>query len=615
MKRPPTRQEKLPGLGRIFLHLWPYVRKHRALAAGSLLMLLVQASLHAVEPWPLKYILDYLFGTKRTGRLPSIPGLHDLGPTTVISLAALAIVVVTGLRAVADYLSALGFAVVGNRVLTEVRSNLYRHLQGLSLSFHTQARSGDLIVRVIADVNVLKNIAINAALPLLAELLIVVFMVGVMFWLNWELALLALTTLPLFALATVRLTHGVKRATRAQRQREGAMASTAAEAIGAIKLVQALSLEGLFADAFVRENLASQKEDIKSLRLAAVLRRAVGFLIAACSALVLWYGARLALRGDLTPGELVVFLSYLRSAFKPVQEFARLTGRLAKATAAGERVLDLLARTPEIRDRPDARPAPPFRGAVRLEGVSFAYEPGRRVLEHLDFAVEPGQQVALVGPSGIGKSTLVSLLLRLYDPEEGRVLIDGRDIREYTLASLRAQISVVLQDTVLFATTVAENIAYGAPGADREAIEAAARLANAHEFILALPQGYATILGERGVTLSGGQRQRIALARAAIRRSPILVLDEPTTGLDEENQRAVLEALSRLARNRTAFFITHDLQRVASADLILYLERGRVFERGTHRELMQTNGRYAAVYKERLAAEQADHRKPRALVH
>jgi ATP-binding cassette subfamily B protein len=558
-------------------------------------------ALRTLEPWPLKFIFDHVFGTKRRGNPPGLPSVAALDPATIITLSALGIVIISGLRALADYGSTIGFTRIANRVLTAVRGELYRHLQRLSLSFHTKARSGDLLLRVMHDVNLLRDVVVTAALPLVADALVLLAMVGVMFWLHWKLALLALVNLPLFWLWTVRLTPRIQRAARSQRQREAAMAATTAETIGAIKLVQALSLEDRFAESFFQRNQESQRADVRSARLTAALGRSVGFLIATSTALVLWYAARLVLRKELTPGELLVFMTYLRNAFRPVRDFAKYTGRLVKASAAGERVLHLLEAIPEVRDLPGAVAVPALQGAVHFEGVSFAYEPGRRVLEQIEFEIEPGQHVALVGPSGIGKSTLASLMLRLYDPTKGGVLIDGRDIREYTLKSLRAQISVVLQESVLFAASIRDNIAYGAPESTPVAIEAAARLANAHAFIQALPQGYDTFVGERGVTLSGGQRQRIAIARAAIRQAPILILDEPTTGLDEENEQAVLEALQRLARGRTTFWIAHDLRLAARADLILYLESGRVLERGTHAELIRAGGRYAVLYRMQLA--------------
>ena len=338
------------------------------------------------------------------------------------------------------------------------------------------------------------------------------------------------------------------------------MAATAAETIGSIKVIQALSLENRFAESFLRRNRESQVEDVKTACLTAALGRSVSFLVAATTALVLWYGTRLVIRRELTPGELLVFMTYLKNAFRPVRDLAKYTGRLVKATAAGERVMHLLEQTPEVRDLPRARPAHPFRGVLQFNAVDFEYEPGRRVLNQIDFTVEPGQHVALVGPSGIGKSTLASLVLRLYDPTHGQVRIDGRDIREFTLDSLRAQIGIVLQDTLLFAATVGDNIAWGSSRPTVAEIEAAARIASAHHFIENLPEGYDTWVGERGVTLSGGQRQRISIARAAVRNARFLILDEPTTGLDDENERIVLQALTRLSQGRTTLWITHDLR-------------------------------------------------------
>ena len=601
MGRPLTLRDSLPGLGRLTRRFWPYLGRERPVIVASLLALYVEIGLRLLEPWPLKVVLDRVVATARGRAFHRLPILDAVDPGTVLALSALAVIVFAGLRALAAYYNTVGFALVGNRVLTTVRSELYSHLQRLSLSFHTGARSGDLIVRVTSDVGLLQDVAVTALLPLFANALTLVGMAAVMLWLNAPLTLLALATGPLFWVFTTRRSRRIRETARRQRQQEGAMAATAAESIGAVKVIHALSLEGTFARAFTGQSRKNLATGVYATRLSAGLERTVDLLIAVGTALVLWFGARLVQRGTMTPGDLIVFLAYLKNAYRPVKDFVKYTGRLAKASAAGERVLDLLDRTPDVRDLPGAVPAPALRGAVRFEGISFAYEPGRPALEQVDCEVQPGQHVALVGPSGSGKSTFVSLIFRLYDPTAGRVLIDGRDIRDYTLASLRAQTSVVLQDSILFAATIRDNIAYGAPGAPPEAIEAAARIANAHAFIEALPHGYDTVVGERGVTLSSGQRQRIAIARAAIRRAPVLIFDEPTTGLDGESERAVIEALDRLAQGWTTFLITHDLRLAARADLILYLEDGRVRERGTHLELLQADGCYASLYRVQTA--------------
>ena len=454
----------------------------------------------------------------------------------------------------------------------------------------------------MSDVSVINDVAVTAILPLAANFLVLFGMVGLMLWLRWELAVLALATAPFFWIRTVKLSRLIREASRKQRQRDGAMAATAVESIGAIKIVQALSLERIFSDAFSSANAKSLRAGVQASRLSASLERSVDLFVAVATALVLWFGARLVLERALTAGDLIVFLSYLKSAFRPARDFAKYTGRLAKATAAGERVVEVLEQQPEVRDLPGARTAPTFSGALRFERVSFAYEPGHPVLNDVSFDVRPGQWVAVAGASGSGKSTLASLVLRLYDPLRGAVTIDGRDIREYTLESLRSQISVVLQDSMLFAASVRDNIRYGAPRATAAEIEAAALLASAHGFIQNLPNGYDTMLGERGVTLSGGQRQRIALARAAVRRSSILILDEPTTGLDDENARAVTDGLKAIARGRTTLLVSHDLDLVSRSDLILFLDGGKVLECGTHEELMRANGQYAFLSTLRGAA-------------
>jgi ATP-binding cassette, subfamily B, bacterial len=580
-------QAVLPGIKLIIRKFWPEISRKKYLIGGSFLALLVETGCRLLEPWPLKFVFDRIL----------VPQSQATGqPTLLLALLTLAILAIAGVGSFAAYLSTWGMTLAAVEVLTEVRGNLYSHLQRLSLSFYHKYQTGDLITRVTADIESMRIVTIKIVLPFITNIIALVGMMVVMLWLNWQLTLVAIAIFPLFTILTTRLIRRIRFLARQHRNSEGVLASTATETIMGIKVVQALSLHELLDGIFREQNHKSLEESAEYLKLSAVLQRTVQVLMAVILAIVLWRGSLLVLHKSLTPGDLLVFISYLRNALEPVRKLATQIGQIAKATASGERVIDILDYEPNVKDLPNSQKAHPFFGVVRFENVTFGYEPDYPILKKINLVVEPGQKIAVVGPSGSGKSTLVSLLLRLYDPTEGRILIDGQDIREYKLDSLRQQISIVLQDSLLFSATIQENIAYGKLGVSRREIEQAAYIANADDFINNFPQNYQTIVGERGANLSGGQRQRIAIARAAIRQAPIVILDEPTTGLDSASETIVITALERLTQEKTTFLITHNLKIVENADLIIYMEAGQILEQGTHAELLKKGDRYATLY-------------------
>lgn len=594
MARPRSLKQSLPGILHLLGFMQPFIRPHRPVIAGAFLALFAGVLMRALEPWPLKMVVDHII---IPGSVPTAADswINAVQPLTLVAGSSIALILILGLRALSTYWQKVGFALVGNKVLTQVRSALYRHIQCLSLSFHNKARSGDLLVRVIGDIGLLKEVAVTAFMPMIGSILVLASMAALMLWLNWKLALLVLLSAPLYWIPTLKLGKRIQSVSREQRKRESAMTSTVSESINAMQVVQTLSLEDTFSGQFGRQNQKSLKEGVKMKRLLARLQGTVQLMTGVSTAIVLFYGTVLVLRGSLSVGELLVFLSYLKVAFKPMQDFAKYSGRIAKASAAGERVIQIFETPADVADEPGAQPAPAFGGAVTFDHVSYSYENEQPVLKNVNFEVKPGQKVAIVGPSGAGKSTLIGLLSRLFDPSTGRVLIDGKDIRHVTLESLRTQISVVLQDTLLFATSIEENIAFGALDSSAKEIRDAARLANIHEYIESLPDGYATQVGERGVTLSVGQRQRIAVARAALRKAPLLVLDEPTSSLDLENRHSVLNALDKISLNRTTFMITHELKEIENADVILHIENGVLTETGSHADLMVSDGAYARL--------------------
>ena len=548
-----------------------------------------------LEPWPLKFIYNSIFPAKNHSLPFGI--LRGLGQQSLVALFTASMIAITGLAASFEYLSLVSMGRAASRILARIRRKLFSHLENLSVSFHGRRKTGDLITHVTYDVDRVREVTVNAVLPFFTNVFTLSAMVAAMFWMNWRLGEVVVVAFPLFFFVVYRLTARIKEKARIQRTQEAAVASTAAETIGSIRTVQALSLQKKFLDVFSEANDRSLDAGNNVLQLSAGLERTVDLLAAATMAVVLWLGVRSVLDNRLTAGDLIVFANYLRTSFKPIRQLAKYLGQMAGALASGDHILQLLGTSVEIHDAPHAVPANALAGHIRFENVSFNYEPQRAALRNISFEINPGNKVVLVGPSGSGKSTIASLLLRLHDPQQGRILIDGRDIRDYTLDSLRSHISIVMQDSPLFALSVHDNIACGALGATPESTFLAARIANAHDFILHMPHQYETFVGERGCTLSGGQRQRIAIARAAVRRAPILILDEPSTGLDHRNEREVSAALNRLSLGCTTLLITHDLRAAQDADLILYLSEGRIIERGTHASLMALRGEYATLFR------------------
>lgn len=487
-------------------------------------------------------------------------------------------------------------AVASAKMVSEIRANLFAHLQNLSLRFHYKSKSGDLITRFTYDVNRLRDVTSMALIPLIANLFTVVGMVAIMFWFNAQLTLIILAVIPVFFFSTIRFSTKIKHVVQEQRKRDGAVAAAAAESIGAIKIVQAMSLNKIFEKSFAKQNNKSLKKGAQAQRLAALLEQNIELLLAVATALILWRGVQLVLDGELTAGTLLVFISYLAQTFRPMRQTAKYLAQISKALASGDRIGDILDTLPNIRDKENAVTLENTVGTITFDNVSFRYNKRGSTLTNININIRAGERVAVVGPSGAGKSTILSLLLRLYDPKQGRILLDNNDLKDIKLDSLRNQMSVVLQDSILFAVSIRDNIAYGRMDAGREDIEACARLANAHDFICALPNGYDTVVGERGTTLSGGQRQRIALARAVIRNSPILVLDEPTTGLDKTNEGEVLQALDQCSKGKTTILVSHNLHAAQNFDSIYYIENGIVAEYGTHHELLNARGPYWHLY-------------------
>jgi subfamily B ATP-binding cassette protein MsbA len=582
---------------------WPGIvgllQPHSKTLALGVFAVLGEGTANLLEPWPLKLAFDS-FGHWWPTHGWLGPWIQSaIGPDKIAMLkfAAAAVIGIALLDAVCFYAEKYLTTSVGQWVMHDLRRLLYAHIQHLSLGYHNQKQTGELVSRLTSDIDAIQSFIVSNLLGFLVDGITLVGMVIIMLRLNWRFTLIALSVAPLLFAVTYSYTRRSKKASREVRKKESEIVSRLQEVLSSIGVVKALGREDYEQRKLEEESAQSVQIALRARSLKARLSPFVGIIVAAGTALVLWFGGKLVLAGSLSTGSLILFIWYLAKMYKPMQDFAKMTDSYSKAAVGYERIREIFDIEPQVQDLPAASLAPRFEGAIEFDHVWFGYTSGHPVLKDINFKIAPGQMTALVGPTGAGKTTIASMIGRFYDPNSGSVKIDGQDVRDFLQKSLREQMSFVLQESILFRAPIWQNIAYGRPGATRAEIYRAAELANAHEFVAQLPEDYDTVIGERGVTLSGGQRQRIAIARAIIRDAPVLIMDEPSSGLDAASEKLVFEALERLMKGKTTIVIAHRFSTVRRADAIFLVKNGRIVESGKHEELLKAGGLYAMLYE------------------
>lgn len=574
----------------LYFRALKYVKVYWVRALAAFVCTAIASGCTAYLPWVIKDMVDQVLRDKDTAMLNYI----------VIS-----IVVVFIIRGISYYGQSYLMNYVGQRVIIDIRKAVFEKLQRLSMSFYDKHKTGTIMSYVTNDVSALQSAMVENVVEMFTETVILIVSIAMMLYLDWKLFLVTFATFPVVLFFIDSFGKRIRKSGSRIQEAAADITSVLQEVASSPRVIKSFVRESYEVERFEKENMNNFRANMKYAQLSSTLTPTIEFVAAVGVSVILWYGGNSVINGSITAGSLVAFLTYAVNISNPIKRLSRVIGNIQKALAAAQRVFDVLDLPEKIQNAPDAKALPPVKGDVRFKNVSFAYNESEEVLSNVSFEVKPGEMIAFVGPSGAGKSTVASLLPRFYDVTTGSITIDGEDIRKVTLNSLREQVGIVPQETVLFNGSVYDNILYGRLDATREEVEAAAKAANAHDFIMQLPKGYETMLGDRGMNISGGQRQRISIARAILKNPQILILDEATSALDTESERVVQEALDRLMVGRTSFVIAHRLSTIKNADKIMVLEKGQLIEQGTHDELMAMDGLYAHLYKIQYRSKEA----------